>query len=77
MSNGIFKSPLHRVVTNSERERTTVAVFCCPDSGRYIEPAEDLISETSARLYKKIKNYTGIFFENYQQGKRAIEAVKM
>ncbi|XP_074369683.1 jasmonate-induced oxygenase 4-like isoform X2 [Apium graveolens] len=77
MSNGIFKSPLHRVVTNSERERTTAAVFCCPDSSRFIEPAEDLISETSPRLYKKIKNYVGIFFENYQQGKRAIEAVKL
>ncbi|KAK1403497.1 2-oxoglutarate (2OG) and Fe(II)-dependent oxygenase superfamily protein [Heracleum sosnowskyi] len=77
MSNGIFKSPLHRVVTSSERERITVAVFCSPDSSRYIEPAEELISETSPKLYKKIKNYVGIFFENYQQGKRAIEAVKM
>lgn len=77
MSNGIFKSPLHRVVASSERERITVAVFCSPDSSRYIEPAEELISETSPRLYKKIKNYVGIFFENYQQGKRPIEAVKM
>lgn len=77
MSNGIFKSPMHRVVTNSEKQRVTVAVFCSPDSSRYIEPAEELISETSPRLYKKIKNYVGIFFENYQQGKRAIEAVKL
>ncbi|KAL9275555.1 Codeine O-demethylase-like protein [Drosera capensis] len=28
MSNGMFKSPVHRVVTNSERERVSVAMFC-------------------------------------------------
>lgn len=37
MSNGIFKSPLHRGVTNSERDRMTVATFCTPDSSRHIE----------------------------------------
>uniref|UniRef100_A0A165WWF0 Fe2OG dioxygenase domain-containing protein n=1 Tax=Daucus carota subsp. sativus TaxID=79200 RepID=A0A165WWF0_DAUCS len=77
MSNGIFKSPLHRVVTNSERERLTVAVFCTPDSSRYIEPAEALISEKSPRLYKKVNNYVRIYFENFQQGRRGIEAVKI
>lgn len=77
MSNGIFKSPLHRVVTNSERERMTVAVFCLPDSTRDIEPAEELITETRPRLYKKIKNYLGSYFENYQEGKRTIEAAKI
>ena len=77
MSNGIFKSPLHRVVTNSERERLTVAVFCTPDSSRYIEPAEDLISEKRPRLYKKVNNYVRIYFENFQQGRRGIEAVKI
>ncbi|KAK1371189.1 Codeine O-demethylase [Heracleum sosnowskyi] len=77
MSNGIFKSPLHRAVTNSERERMTVAVFCFPDASRDIEPAEELITETSPRLYKKIKNYLGSYFENYQQGKRTIEAAKI
>ncbi|KAL8110314.1 codeine O-demethylase-like [Apium graveolens] len=77
MSNGIFKSPLHRVVTNSERERMTVAVFCIPDSSSDIEPAEELITEIRPRLYKKIKNYLGSYFENYQHGKRTIEAAKI
>ncbi|XP_021768230.1 flavonol synthase/flavanone 3-hydroxylase-like [Chenopodium quinoa] len=31
MSNGIFKSVLHRVVTNSERERYSVTAFCTPE----------------------------------------------
>lgn len=77
MSNGIFKSPLHRVVTNSERERMTVAMFCIPDSSGDIEPAEELITDIRPRLYKKIKNYLGSYFENYQQGKRTIEAAKI
>ncbi|KAA8535184.1 hypothetical protein F0562_030187 [Nyssa sinensis] len=41
MSNGIFKSPLHRVVLNSERERITVAVFCNPESDKEIGPVEE------------------------------------
>lgn len=30
MTNGVFKSPVHRVVTNTERERNTLAVFFLP-----------------------------------------------
>ncbi|WOG96582.1 hypothetical protein DCAR_0415918 [Daucus carota subsp. sativus] len=76
MSNGIYKSPVHRVVTNSERERMTVAMFCSPNSTRYIEPAEELISKTRPRLYKKVKNYFDVCFESYQQGKLPIEVAK-
>ncbi|PHT33437.1 hypothetical protein CQW23_25237 [Capsicum baccatum] len=36
MSNGLLKSPVHRVVTNSEKERITVAMFCSPESGSEI-----------------------------------------
>ncbi|KAL1819622.1 hypothetical protein DCAR_0415919 [Daucus carota subsp. sativus] len=77
MSNGIYKSPVHRVVTNSERERITVAMFCSPNSSRYIEPAEELISKRRPRLYKKVNNYFDMCFEGYQHGKPAIEAAKM
>ncbi|KAF2318123.1 hypothetical protein GH714_041474 [Hevea brasiliensis] len=57
MSNGIFKSPVHRVVTNSEKERITVAVFCIPDSDKEIKPADALVNETRPRLYKNVKDY--------------------
>lgn len=77
MSNGIFQSPLHRVVTNSERERMTLAVFCIPEPGKEIEPAEELVTEERPRLYKKVKNYVDIYFQNYQLGKRPIEAAKI
>ncbi|CAK7324038.1 unnamed protein product [Dovyalis caffra] len=77
MSNGLFKSPVHRVVTNSERERTSVAVFCLPDPDNDIEPVDRLVSETRPRLYKKVQDYEGIYFQYYQKGKRPIEAVKL
>ncbi|GAV82089.1 2OG-FeII_Oxy domain-containing protein/DIOX_N domain-containing protein [Cephalotus follicularis] len=74
MTNGIFKSPLHRVVTNSERERITVAVFGIPKPDREIEPAQGLVDDTRPRLYKKVKNYVDLYFKYYQLGKRPIEA---
>ncbi|PSS08413.1 hypothetical protein CEY00_Acc18769 [Actinidia chinensis var. chinensis] len=77
MSNGEFKSPLHRVVTNYERERITLAVFCIPESCIEIGPVEELISENRPKLYKNMKNFVDIYFQNYQQGKRPIDAAKI
>ncbi|KAE8669054.1 hypothetical protein F3Y22_tig00112260pilonHSYRG00036 [Hibiscus syriacus] len=74
MTNGIFKSPVHRVLTNSERERTTLAVFCIPHPDQEIQPVEDLINETNPRLYKRVKDYVSLYFQYYQQGRRPIEA---
>ncbi|KAF3971083.1 hypothetical protein CMV_005290 [Castanea mollissima] len=76
MSNGIFKSPVHRVVTNSERERISVAVFSSPDSDKEIEPIGRLFNDSRPRLYKKVKNYVDTYFQYYQQGKRPIDAVR-
>ncbi|ONI13831.1 hypothetical protein PRUPE_4G248600 [Prunus persica] len=77
LSNGIFKSPVHRVVTNPDKERISLAAFCIPESDKDIEPFESLVNESTPRLYKKVKNYVGIYFEYYQQGRRPIEAAKI
>lgn len=77
MSNGIFKSPIHRAVTNAERDRISVAVFCTPEEENEIGPADGLINEETPRWYKKIRNYPETYFEYYQLGKRPIDAVKM
>ncbi|XP_031262801.1 protein SRG1-like [Pistacia vera] len=74
MSNGIFKSPVHRVVTNKERERISLAVFFIPNSDKEIEPVNGLIDKTRPRLYKKVKDYVSIYFQYYQRGRRPIEA---
>ncbi|KAL1189118.1 Protopine O-dealkylase [Cardamine amara subsp. amara] len=74
MSNGIYKSPVHRVVTNREKERIYVATFCVPGPDREIQPVDGLVSEGRPRLYKPVKKYVELYFETYQQGRRPIEA---
>ncbi|KAL5547725.1 hypothetical protein UlMin_002956 [Ulmus minor] len=76
-SNGMFKSRVHRVVTNSERERISLAVFYIPESEKDIEPIENLVDESRPRLYRKVKNYVDIYFKYYQQGRRPMEAAKI
>ncbi|XP_061368359.1 protein SRG1-like [Gastrolobium bilobum] len=77
MSNGIFRSPVHRAVINAEKERLTVAMFCIPDSEKEIKPVDKLVNESRPTLYRPVKNYTKIYFQYYQQGKRPIEASKI
>ncbi|XP_028760760.1 codeine O-demethylase [Neltuma alba] len=77
MSNGIFESPMHRAVINSEKERHTLAMFCAPDTEAEIEPVKELVDESRPKLYKSIKNYVKTYFQYYQQNKRAIDAAKI
>lgn len=77
MSNGIFKSPLHRVVTNTEKLRMSVAMFNEPELDNEIGPVEGLINETRPRLYRNVKNYGEINYRSYQEGKIALETVKI
>ncbi|XP_077222996.1 protein SRG1-like isoform X1 [Tasmannia lanceolata] len=79
MSNGIFKSPVHRAVTNSEKERVSVAMFFSPDPQTEISPADELVDTMKSRLYKKVKaeDYIQIFLKNYAQGERTIDWAKV
>ncbi|KAL2479550.1 2-oxoglutarate (2OG) and Fe(II)-dependent oxygenase superfamily protein [Abeliophyllum distichum] len=77
MSNGIFKSPIHRVVTNPERERMTIAVFFTPDPTSEVKPVDELIDEENPKLYKSVIDYTGNYFKFFQLGKRPLDALKV
>ena len=77
MSNGLFRSPVHRVVINPERGRFSVTVFYHPDFDECIEPLDELVNEMRPKLYKKVKNYHSIFPQYYHRGKRLIEALKI
>ncbi|KAK7264854.1 hypothetical protein RJT34_32467 [Clitoria ternatea] len=77
MSNGIFKSILHRVVTNTENLRMSVAMFNEPEPENEIGPVESLTDETRPRLYRNVKNYGVINYKCYQEGKIALETVKI
>ncbi|CAL0309387.1 unnamed protein product [Lupinus luteus] len=54
MINGIFKSPMHMVVTNTKKLRMFVAMFDEPEPENEIGPVEGLIDETRPRLYRNI-----------------------
>ncbi|KAL6221622.1 hypothetical protein ACLB2K_005018 [Fragaria x ananassa] len=77
MSNGIFKSPVHRVVTNPERMRLSVALYNAPDPETEIGPVEKLIDETRPRSYKNVKNYAYINYECTQRGELGVETLKI
>lgn len=72
MSNGIFKSPVHRVLSNSKRDRMSVAVFYTPEVGKEIEPEHGLVNEENPKLFKKVKDYANTHWIYYQKGLRAL-----
>ncbi|KAF3971084.1 hypothetical protein CMV_005291 [Castanea mollissima] len=77
MSNGIFKSPLHRVLTNTDKLRISVATFNTPEPDKEIGPVEQLIDEKRPRLYRNVKNFAAFNYECFQKGKVALEEVKI
>ncbi|XP_021277366.1 uncharacterized protein LOC110411504 [Herrania umbratica] len=76
MSNGIFKSPMHRVVTNTDKLRISVAMFHEAEPDKEIGPVEGLIDDNRPRLYRNVKNYASFNYECFQKGKVALEEVK-
>lgn len=77
LSNGIYKSPLHRVTTNAEKIRSSVAVFIEPAPEQEIGPVEEVVAEKRPKLYKTVKNYGAFNYECFQKGIVALEAVKI
>jgi hypothetical protein len=77
MSNGIFKSPMHRVLTNTEKLRISVAMFNEPEQDKEIGPVNQLIDEKRPRLYRNVKNFAECNYECFQKGKVAIEEAKI
>lgn len=78
MSNGIFKSPVHRALANSKQERITVAMFCAPDPAKEVGPIDELVDdEKNPRSYMNVTNYPETYFHYYQRGKRPIDAVRL
>ena len=79
MNNGIFRSPIHRVVTNPEKERLSLAVFYGVDGESVLEPAPGLLDEKRPSRYMKIevKEFVVGLFEHFPKGTRFIETLKM
>nr|AIU34715.1 flavonol synthase [Dianthus caryophyllus]BBK26423.1 flavonol synthase [Dianthus caryophyllus] len=69
LSNGRYKSVVHRVVTNEHRSRVSLALFYGPDKDAFIGPVDSLIDEQHPPAYRHY--YFREFLEEYrnQEGK--------
>ncbi|XP_030544563.2 protein SRG1-like [Rhodamnia argentea] len=77
MTNGMFKSPLHRVLTNASKLRMSVAVFDEPEAEKEIGPVDHLVNHTRPRLYRSVRNFTAFNYECFQKGKNSLEELRI
>uniref|UniRef100_A0A803LH21 Fe2OG dioxygenase domain-containing protein n=1 Tax=Chenopodium quinoa TaxID=63459 RepID=A0A803LH21_CHEQI len=77
-TNGVFKSAVHRVITNSAKDRISAVMFFNPDDDE-VEPLNELISADQPQLYRKItmKEYTPKIFEIFSLGLRPLDAFRV
>ncbi|RDX62831.1 Codeine O-demethylase, partial [Mucuna pruriens] len=54
MTNGIYKSTMHRAVVNSEKERLSIATFYGPEWSGNIGPAPTLVTPDRPAVFKTI-----------------------
>lgn len=77
VSNGIFKSVVHRVLSHAKRDRISMAVFYSPQVGKEVGPEEGLINAETPQLFKKVKDYADIHFGFYNKGMRALHIAQV
>lgn len=79
MSNGIYKSAIHRVVTNPETSRVSIASFWDSDRNCEIAPLDELVTPEQPQLYSKVshKDYINLFFSYYKSGQRQIDTLRI
>lgn len=79
MSNGIYRSVLHRAVVNATKERLSVATFQGPALDHEIGPIPKLITSTTPAMFRRISavDYKKGFLARPLDGRRYLEVVKI
>ncbi|KAL9230675.1 hypothetical protein vseg_005995 [Gypsophila vaccaria] len=77
MSNGIYKSVMHRVMTNPVKARVSIAAFCTPEPETEVEPVAELINDNRPKMYNKLnkKIFKEIYVHTYPQGKKVVDVL--
>ena len=79
MNNGIFKSPVHRVVTNAEKERISPAMLYAVERDNVLEPAAGLLDEKRPARYRRITeaDFLEEAKDHFSKGMKLIETLKI
>ncbi|GMP90677.1 hypothetical protein CsSME_00041690 [Camellia sinensis var. sinensis] len=79
ISNDKLKSAEHRVVTNSEVDRTTIGYFIIPSYECFVEPAKNLIDDCNPPIYKasQYKEFLGTYAEKIGAYEAVMECYKL
>jgi isopenicillin N synthase-like dioxygenase len=79
MTNGIFKGPVHRVVTNSVKERISLAFFYSLDPEKEFGPIAQMLTDDQPTRYRnmKPKDLLVTHYENLNRGERVVNSLKI
>ncbi|XP_058105057.1 protein DMR6-LIKE OXYGENASE 2-like [Magnolia sinica] len=75
LSNGRYKSVLHRAVVNNNVERISIPSFYCPSSDAMIGPAEKLMDDQHPAIYRRFtyEEYYKKFWDHGLQTESCLE----
>ncbi|GLJ22872.1 hypothetical protein SUGI_0431370 [Cryptomeria japonica] len=78
LTNGIYKSGIHRAVVNSAQARISIPTFYCPSPEAVISPAASLITSGNPAWYKKFtyEEYYQMFWSKELQGNSCLDYFK-
>ncbi|XP_056162669.1 probable 2-oxoglutarate/Fe(II)-dependent dioxygenase isoform X2 [Syzygium oleosum] len=77
MTNGMFKSPLHTVLTNANKLGMSIAVFDEPEAEKEIGPVDHLVDHMRPRLYRSVRNFAAFNYECFQKGKDSLKELRI
>ncbi|CAI0442022.1 unnamed protein product [Linum tenue] len=77
ITNGNYRSAVHRAVTNSKGARLSVATFHDPSKTRNISPASEIVCQSSPARYREVNygDYMSRWYTKGPEGKRNVDSL--